>query len=565
MAAYFTLSERTSPRVASRVLDFERVCQAIVLLIGARCTFAGRNLPVGADGLAYLDVARAYIRHDWHTAVNGYWGPLYAWLLAIGVRSFHPGIRTEFMMARGFSFALFAAALYMFSRYWRAVADWSKRITNNDTPIPIGSPFVWIALGYLLFVANFAWSVDEVNPDIMVAAIVFAIAAFLFKLNDHSQHGIGAYAWLGLLLAIGYYAKAILLYFAVFVLGTMVVHGFRSRRLREPMTAILVFVLLVSPFVVILSRVVGHFTAGDSGRLNYAWFVNGPETKTWMKDSNGGAPLPFYPGSIVLGSPRVFRLPSIEGVTYAPWYDAARFDKRSRPTFSLRNQIRQLAINLRYPREQILGAGAALSVPLLILMWYAPRTWLRNFAATWFCTLPTAIVIGMYLLVHMVQRFVLGFSLILWGAALASVSLPPGLQLLARRAMLAGTLVFAAYTMPGLLHYVTSPRRESVGHDMTIAEAISRYGIQAGDPVASIGNGQEAYWAHLAKLSVVAEVWSIDSARFWSDQPALQQAVLRAMADSGAKAVVWRADSDRPCRPQWLSLPDNSGCIISLH
>jgi hypothetical protein len=35
----------------------------------------------------------------------------------------------------------------------------------------------------------------------------------------------------------------------------------------------------------------------------------------------------------------------------------------------------------------------------------------------------------------------------------------------------------------------------------------------------------------------VAEVWSIDSARFWSAQPAVQQAVLRSMADSGAKAV----------------------------
>ncbi|MFI5095421.1 MAG: hypothetical protein ACHQIK_18460, partial [Candidatus Acidiferrales bacterium] len=156
-------------------------------------------------------------------------------------------------------------------------------------------------------------------------------------------------------------------------------------------------------------------------------------------------------------------------------------------------------------------------------------------------------------------------SLILWGSAFASVSLAPGLQLLARRAILAGMLVFAAYTMPGLLHYVIAPRTESVGRDMAIAEAISHYGIAPGDAVASIGNGQEAYWAHLARVSVVAEVWSIDSARFWSGQAALQQAVLRAMADSGAKAAVWRADSDQPCPPRWQSLPENSGCIISLH
>ncbi len=209
--------------------------------------------------------------------------------------------------------------------------------TRTQFLMPI--PWSGLGFGYLLFLVNFIWNVDEVTPDILVATIVFAIAAVLFKLNfklnDNRQHSIVAYVWLGLLLAVGYYAKAILLYFAVFVLGAIVVQGFRSRIIRGPIAAVIVFVVLVSPFVVILSRTVGHFTAGDAGRLNYAWFVDGPETKTWMKVSSGPAPLPFYPGSIALDSPRVFRLPSIDGVTYAPWYDAARFDKRSHPAFDL--------------------------------------------------------------------------------------------------------------------------------------------------------------------------------------------------------------------------------------
>ena len=536
-----------------------------MLLVGARCAFAGRYLPVGADGLAYLDLARAYVRHDWHTALNGYWGPLYAWLLALGMRSFHPGIRTELVLARTLNFVLFAAALYTFSGYWRAAADWSKRTSADETSIPLASPFIWIVLGYLLFVVNCAWFVDSVNPDILVAAVVFAIAAFLFKLNHRRQHGIAAYAWLGLLLAIGFYAKAILLYFAVFVLGAMLVQGLRSGSLGRPITALVVFVALVSPFVATLSRQAGHFTAGDSGRLNYAWFVDGPETKTWMAGPHGAAPIPFYPGAIAFDSPPVFRLPTMEGITYAPWYDAARFDKRSRPAFRLRGQLRQLAINLQSLKEQVLRTGAPLLMLLLILAWYTPKASLRRFAATWFCTLPALAVVGMYLLVHLVQRFLLGFSPLLWGAALASVLVPPGLQLLARRAMLAGTLIFAASVMPGLLHYVVSGRTESTARDLAIAEAIPQFGIAPDDRVASIGNGQEAYWAHLAKVSVVAEVWSIDSARFWSAPPALQQAALRAMADSGAKAAVWRADSDQPCPPQWLSLPEHSGCMISLH
>src|SRR5215468_8379482 len=34
------------------------------------------------DGTCYLDIASAYLHHDWKTAVNAYWSPLFSWLLA---------------------------------------------------------------------------------------------------------------------------------------------------------------------------------------------------------------------------------------------------------------------------------------------------------------------------------------------------------------------------------------------------------------------------------------------------------------------------------------------------
>jgi hypothetical protein len=200
----------------------------------------------------------------------------------------------------------------------------------------------------------------------------------------------------------------------------------------------------------------------------------------------------------------------------------------------------------------------------MILVCTAPKAFFRRFAGAWFCTLPVLIVIGLYLLVHLVDRFMLGFLLVLWGVSYSCVSVPSNLQLLARRALMSTTLVFAAYTMPGLLHYLASPRVESVQRDAIIAEAIQKYGVRAGDPVGVIGDGQEAYWAHWVGASVVSELWSIDSAPFWSGSTELQQAVLHAMKEAGAKAIVWRRDSDRPCPPQWASLPEYSGCTISL-
>jgi hypothetical protein len=311
-----------------------------------------------------------------------------------------------------------------------------------------------------------------------------------------------------------------------------------------------------------LSRTLGHFSAGDSGRLNYAWFVDGPETKTWMRAD--GAPIPFFPGPTVFGSPRVFRVPRLEGVTYAPWYDAARFDVRSRPVLNLRAQLRQVAVNLKFVKEQVLGAQAALLVPLLLLLWHMPKPPWRTLAATWFCTLPVLGVIGMYLLTHLVMRFVLGFLIVLWGVAFASISVPAEMLTLARRAVLAGTLVFAAIELPGLVHFALSQPAEDGERDRTIAHALAGYGIHPGDAVASLGDGQQADWAYWAATPIVAEIWKMDSLLFWSGSAASQRAALRSMADAGAKAAVWRRDSDRSCPPRWIGLPEDSGCLVLL-
>jgi hypothetical protein len=135
---------------------------------------------------------------------------------------------------------------------------------------------------------------------------------------------------------------------------------------------------------------------------------------------------------------------------------------------------------------------------------------------------------------------------------------------LARRALLAGMLVFAAAELPGLLNFILSSPAQNAGRDLAIARALPGYGVRPGQPVASLGDAQEAYWAHWAGTPVVAEIWTMDSAPFWSGTPAVQQAALRSMADAGAKAAVWRRDSDQPCPPLWIGLPENSGCLAML-
>lgn len=532
----------------------------MILLLGAVRAYAGRNGVFGIDGLAYVDVARAYLRHDWHTAVNGYWGPLYSWLIALGMWVFKPGMWGELALVHGLSFGIFVAALVLFGRFWRSLSAWGTR--SGEDCLAAVAPVAWILFGYLMFFVTFTWSLGDVTPDILVAAIVFAIAEQIFRLKSREVSSLKSHLWLGVLLAVGYYAKAILLYFAIFVLAWLLVEALRADAWRKVAATGTVFVVLVAPFVVLVSRTLGHPSAGDSGRLNYAWFVDGPETGTWM--TTGKAPVPFYPGAVVFGSPRVFEVFRLDGVTYAPWYDAGRFDRRSRPAFHLRRQILQLAVNLKFLKEQVLEAEAALLVPLLLLVWNSPKTWWRRLAGAGFCVLPALGVVGMYLLVHLVMRFVLGFFLVLWGTALVSCAVTPDFQVWGRRALVVGLLLFAAAEVPGVLHFAVSRPAETADRDVAIAEALPGYGLRPGDAVASLGDGQEAYWAHWDGLAVVAETWKADSGAFWTGSPAQVAGALGAMADAGAKAAVWRRDSDRPCPAGWIGLPGGSGCLVLL-
>ncbi|HEX3740957.1 MAG TPA: hypothetical protein VHV29_14750 [Terriglobales bacterium] len=423
-------------------------------------------------------------------------------------------------------------------------------------------PVGWITLGYALFLAKTAWFVEMASPDLLVATAVLLIASEVIKLEDRERQHTAGFFRLGFLFAFGFYSKNILFYFGLFVLAALTIRELRSRRFKGPITALLVSCVLIGPYVAALSQTLGHLSFGESGRLNYAWFVDGTETGDWP---NGGASFPFFPGSVLLESPRVFNIPRLDGVTYAPWYDAARFDKRSQPVLKIRAEIRQLSINLKALKEEILGSYSALLVCLIILISGSSKVFFRRLASAWFCAIPVTMIIGMYLLVHLVDRFTIGFLLVLWGIAFSSASISPTAQPVVRRVIMAGLAVFAACVFPGLLHYLTSPAEDSVKSDVVIAEALSEYGLRPGDSIGVIGDGQTAYWAHWASLSVVAEISSMDSPSFWSSASGMKRAAVGAMEESGVKAVIWRRNSEQPCPRSWKELPQQSGCITSAN
>jgi len=77
--------------------------------------------------------------------------------------------------------------------------------------------------------------------------------------------------------------------------------------------------------------------------------------------------------------------------------------------------------------------------------------------------------------------------------------------------------------------------------DLEVAHELNDEGIVPGDRVAFVGFAlPDHYWAHLAGVSIVAEVFHGDVESFWGAGPELKAQVLSLFAKSGAKAVIAR-------------------------
>src|SRR5271165_7685626 len=93
---------------------------AIALVLGLIQAWANRFY-MGNDGVPYLDMADAYLRGDWHTAVNGYWNPLYGWLIGLDFMIFRPSPCWEYPAVQLLNFGIYALTVASFEYFLRGL------------------------------------------------------------------------------------------------------------------------------------------------------------------------------------------------------------------------------------------------------------------------------------------------------------------------------------------------------------------------------------------------------------------------------------------------------------
>ena len=519
----------------------EACCWLVALALGFLQAWGRRHvsadglLYVGADSIAYLDQADAWLRGDWAAAVNAMWSPLYPWLLALVLRVCRPSSYQEFTVARLLNFLIYAAALAAFAYCLRrllairgahVIFRHEPATTRPDeapgTTTPSGwlAPHVMVLLGYALFI----WTalqmnrVSRISPDMLVAALVYLAAGLLLHVRA-GRDGWRTFALLGLVLGVGYLAKTVMFPLAfVYLACAFLAVGNPRRALPRVLLALAVFLLVAAPLVVALSRRQHRLTVGDSARLNYAWYVNRvtPFTHWQGEQPDGGSPA--HPTRHVFAAPDVYEFATPLRATYAPWYDPTYWYEGVRPHFDLRQQARAVARNLlllaRFACYRIFPLAILLALFALHYLGRRGRRLVRDIAAYQVLLVPALAACGLYLLVNVEVRYLAPFATLLGLSLFAAVSPPADerrrrvLPFTVWSVLLVGALMLAPTVVRDVAATARDAMRGSAAADVQwqVADELRRAGVPEGAAVAVIGDAMYAAWPRLARAHVVAEL-----------------------------------------------------------
>ena len=326
----------------------ERALLSLCIALGTAQVWISRYA-MNQDGTSYLDVGDAYLRHDWASAISGYWSPMYPWLLGSALHLFKPSLWWESITVHVVNWAIYIMALFSFRFFLRSVlcalSDEDAPSEGDSFPLP---DWILSGLGYAIFLWASLVLIDtgDVTPDLLVEAFLFLIGGYLVDLRSNDSYG--KFARFGILCGAAYLAKAVMFPVGVCLLAILLFSAKRSkRRVWGVFLAAMLFIVVSSPYIAALSQQKGRFTFGDSGKLTYAAMVspNVPQ-KHWQGETTGGG-TPQHPTRQLLEHPPVFEFAVPIGGTYPPWYDPSDWNEGAHGTFRLRAQIRVFVESLR--------------------------------------------------------------------------------------------------------------------------------------------------------------------------------------------------------------------------
>ncbi len=524
----------------------------LIVLLGFVHAWADRHYLVNADTMSYLDVANAYLRRDWQTAINSYWGPLYSWLIALAFLIIDPSPYWRFSVVHLTNFAIYIFGFLCFDFMIRGVVQFQRhrKATLPSIQFVTLPDWQWLAFGYSLFIWSslFLITMPLESPDLLVASLVYLVVGLLLRIRL-SPGSWTLFAFLGIALGFGYLAKAVMFPLALIFLATsFLLVGNLKRAVPRSLLALVLFAIVVGPFVASISRTKGRLTFGESGGLNYTWSTNDIYQIHWQGEEPGNG-VPAHPTRKISTDPPIFEFGEPIGGTYPVWFDPTYWNEGITSQFDLRGQLRAFGMGIPVYYELFFGnVQFGLLLALITLLLLSGRRWkyLLDLAPYWFLILPSLAGLAAYSIISVQARYTAPFLVLLWIAFFAGLRVPDSQDL--RRVktyMITVLTVLIVFTVTASSYRETrATLRSFAGEDATaheqwqVAQGLTQLGINEGDPVAVIGDSYRAFWAHLGGLKIIAEIDRRYVERFWTADSAVKSRALQTFSGTGAKVVV---------------------------
>ena len=606
------LEETTISTLLRRFFPF--YCALAALVTFGYALYDGYQLD--GDAVAYMDLGDLLRAHHWTGIVNGYWHPMYPAFLALGHTLSRATPATELRAYYFVNFGIFLLGMVAVVCFTDSIVRLRESASQQVSYLLDRTMLRYLGLTLLVIASQRELSLGKVRPDALLQALLlFAIAALL----RHFATGRLRYAALmGVALGCAYLTKSFAFPFALLCIFALAAFRWiwlkhRSARIiSAALVALLCFAVVAGPYVAALSHQRHRFDFGDSGALNYAWYVGGTEKmhlQPYQTGQFGSSEVHLkHPERELMHTPLVLSYAEMPYGTYPDWFDTTYWNEQIKPHFSLRQDLpRATRDSVLFVRYLFNHPEALLLLALLLLLgaraFVASRPHLkgemwgtRRDGAFWLVPLLLGVAIWcIYAIVNTEERYVtvayLSMILTLFAAlrlpdAQSEADSPAARSSAANLRFTASALILLLAllaTFESLRTVFEDRRNLSVaGHPggwysptmVHVAEGLESLGVKPGDSVACIGHTaclNNHYWARLAGVRILTEIYDPETPvyPFLAGLPNRDEVIATVRAQ-GAKVLVGDFDNARvsdsdPAFRNWQQLGGTTFYALPLN
>lgn len=547
-----------------------------LLLLVAAFGYARYDLyMMDGDGTAFMDIAQDLNTHHTALAINGYWNPGYPALLAVAERLTHPTLWHELAVVRYTNVLLFLLAMAASLFFTHGLAAARQAAGERAQAVLPEAALHLLGLGLLTLSLGRELPVAAPRADTLLFALFLFAAGLLLRLLSGGA-SVLRLAALGVVLGCAYLTKSFAFLPSLVLLAGLLVWAVRRPAPQKTLAllgtgvAIVLFALLAGPYILAISHQLGHFTTGESARLNYAFFIDmTPRWHEWYRHDLGHAGGRFlHPEQPLLNTPPVFSFAAHPFGTFPLWFDPAYWTLGIKPHVWLKGHVFRLARNIVVFFRYLLGRPEPFVLMGVLLAFGASlahrvsalRT--RSFHAWWVLAplLWGLLMLGIYFPIDLQDRYLTApFFLVLLplfaalrtrGESPAAEQKPWGKTQVVSSALVllfAGTALAQSWTyLAERRRHIPPAEQQHAGFDeqmFTAAAALDALGLRPGDKIACMGDlacYTDHYWARLAGAQILAQVDTPDEVNpitLWENAPD-KQAIVAPLRAMGLRYIV---------------------------